>query len=65
MGTKCILSEIYLILIINKQTMDTLADIQQPATVRKAGQMEEASWEVRSKEARKVLEAARYTIYAS
>jgi len=45
--------------------MDTLADIQQPATVRKAGQMEEASWEVRSKEARKVLEAARYTIYAS
>lgn len=43
-----------------KQTTDTAAATKQPTMVRKEGQMEEASWEVRNKEARTVQEAIRY-----
>lgn len=65
MGTKRTLSEFCYKLIIVKQTTDTPADTQQPTMERKVGQMEEASWEVHSKEVRTVLEAARYAICVS
>jgi hypothetical protein len=47
-------------LIFNKQTTDTAADTRQPAMERKAGQMEEASWEDHKEEARTRLAEAKY-----
>ncbi len=47
-------------LILNKQTTVTAADTRQPATERKAGQMEEASWEDHKEEARTPLAEAKY-----
>jgi hypothetical protein len=47
-------------LIYNKQTTDTAADTRQPAMERKAGQMEEASWENHKEEARTLLAEAKY-----
>jgi hypothetical protein len=65
MGMRRTLSEDSLMLTIMKQTTVMAADTQQPAMVRKAGLMEEASWEVHSKEAKTVLEAARYAVCIS
>jgi hypothetical protein len=47
-------------LIFNKQTTDTAADTRQPAMERKAGQMEEDSWEDHKEEARTPLAEAKY-----
>ena len=43
-----------------KQTTDTAAATRQPIMVRKEGQMEEASWEVRNKEVKTVREEIKY-----
>lgn len=49
-------------LIFNKQTTDTAAaaDTRQPAMERKAGQMEEASWEDHKEGARTPQAEAKY-----